>query len=65
MSAGFPTLEQVESAGLVQVFRWHRFLPGPKDDSDVAVLAANMNRLQKLREQDPAAYVAASKEIGW
>lgn len=65
MSAGFPTVEQVQAADIVQVFRWHRFLPTPKDDDDVEVLRVNMDRLTKLRAEDPAAYTAASKEIGW
>jgi hypothetical protein len=65
MSAGFPTIAQVEAAGIEQVFRWHRFLPSPKDDGDVEVIRVNMERLAKLRTDDPGAYVAASKQIGW
>jgi hypothetical protein len=65
MSAGFPTLEQVESAGVEQVLRWNRFLPSPKDDGDVEVIRLNCERLAKLRGEDNAAYVAASKSIGW
>lgn len=66
MSAGFPTVEQVQAATDVErVLRWNRFLPRPREDSDVAVLSAVVDRLAELREQDPAAYTEASKSIGW
>jgi hypothetical protein len=65
MSGGFPTIEQVQLAGVEQVLRWNRTLPSPRDDGDVAVINANCERLAALRAQDPGAYVAASKSIGW
>lgn len=65
MSAGFPTLAQVEAAGVEQVLRWNRFMPLPQSDDDIVVIVAVVDRLGKLREQNPAAFTAASKNIGW
>lgn len=65
MSAGFPTPEQVEAAGMERLLHWNRFLPGPKDDDDVEALRLIVERLAKLRDADAAGYVAASKSIGW
>lgn len=65
MSA-FPTIEQVEaSTSVEEVLRWSRFLPRPINDTQVEVINAAVKRLGELRALDNAAYVRASKNIGW
>lgn len=62
----FPTVQEVEASTSVErVLRWSRFLPSPKNDEQVAAIDAVVKRLGELRRQDNAAYVAASKSIGW
>lgn len=64
--SGFPTPSEVEATTDVErVLRWNRFLPSPIDDAEVASLNAIVKRLAELRQQDNAAFVAASKSIGW
>ena len=66
MSAGFPSVTEVEnSTDVEQVLRWNRFLPRAQNEEDFAAVTAIVNRLGELRAQDLAAYVAASKSIGW
>ena len=61
----YPTLEQVEKAGVEELLRWNRYLPSPMDDHQVAVLERAIVLLDVRRTEDPAAYTAASKRIGW
>lgn len=65
MSGQFPSLAAIAAADVRQCLSWNRFLPGPRDDSDVTALNAIVKRLTALRDQDPDAYTAASKGIGW
>lgn len=61
-----PTVEQVRACDDVEtVLRWNRFLPSPRNDQEVEVINAVVERLAELRERSNAAYVAASKRIGW
>ncbi len=64
MASSWPTIEQVEACENVETcLRWHRFLPGPMDDDQVAVIDAVVKRLGVLRARDNAAYVQASKNL--
>ncbi|MDQ1584537.1 MAG: hypothetical protein QOF36_2591 [Microbacteriaceae bacterium] len=61
MSA-YPTAEQVEAADVRQLLGWVRGLPSP-DDEHRPLLDRIIERMQALREQDPSAYVSASKSL--
>lgn len=65
MTMTYPTVEQVNDSGINAVLRWNRFLPSPRNDGEVAVINAVVKRLAKLKAEDPAAAVTASKEVGW
>lgn len=63
---GFPTATEVAaSTSVEQVLRWNRCLPSPRTDAQVKVIDAVVKRLGELRTLDNAAYVRASKSIGW
>lgn len=62
----WPTVEEVEACENVETcLRWNRFLPRPTKDVHIDVIDAVVKRLGKLRERDNAAYVRASKNLGW
>lgn len=62
----WPTLEEVGACEDVETcLRWNRFLPRPQDDEQVGVINAVVRRLGILRSRDNAAYVRASKNLGW
>jgi predicted ATP-dependent serine protease len=64
--ATWPTVEEVKACEDVETcLRWNRFLPGPMDDNQVAVIVAVIERLRVLRTRDNDAYVRASKNLGW
>lgn len=65
MADGYPTTGTVEAADVEELLRWTRFLPSPRDDDQVALLHLISKRLGEERTKDNAAYVAASKRIGW
>jgi hypothetical protein len=66
MSPAWPTIAEVEACENVETcLRWNRFLPGPANDDQVAVIDAVIARLSVLRGRDNGAYVAASKNLGW
>jgi len=62
----FPTPERVRaSKDVEEVLRWHRFLPGPRNQAHIDSIGAVVVRLDELRTADDDAFVAASKRIGW
>lgn len=61
----YPTLNEVEKANVEQTLRWNRFLSSPNDQNEVDIISRILERLKDLRSADEAAYVAASKRIGW
>lgn len=65
MSVFFPSLEAIEAADIRQIIAWNRRLPSPRNDDDVEALNAIVARMGKLKAEDPAAAVAASKSVGW
>lgn len=65
-SASYPTRAEVEAADDVEVLlRWNRFLGPPSNAEQVDVIKAVVARLAILRQQDSAAFTAASKRLGW
>lgn len=58
-------MAEVNAAGVERVLRWNRFLPSPRDDGQIEVINAVVERLGKLRAENNDAFVAASKAIGW
>lgn len=60
----WPTLAQVEAAGIVELTGWVRFLPSP-DDAHRPILVRILERHAALKAADPVAAVAASKSVGW
>lgn len=61
---GWPTMAEVEQADVRQLLGWNRFLPSPTDEERPAATRA-FERLGELQEADPAAFTAASKDLGW
>lgn len=64
MTRRWPTLEEVEAADVRQLLSWNRFLPSPTDEERPAADRV-FKRLGELKAADPAAFVAASKDLGW
>jgi hypothetical protein len=60
--SGYPTVAQVDAAGVFDLLRWTRTLPSP-DDEHRPVLERILKRLGEEREKDNDAYVAASKRL--
>jgi hypothetical protein len=60
----YPTIEQVEVAGLTDLVGWHRHLPSPSSDQ-VPILTRIIERRNELMAADPTAATAASKAVGW
>lgn len=60
--SGYPTVAQVDAAGVFDLLRWTRSLPSP-DDEHRPILEQILTRLGEEREKDPGAYVAASKSL--
>lgn len=66
MGMSYPNIEQVQaSTSVEQVLRWNRFLPSPRNDTQVEIINAVVERLDILRNADHDAFVRASKNIGW
>lgn len=64
--AAWPSLAQVEESTNVEaVLRWNRFLPSPRNDAQVKIIDAVIAKLAALRAEDNAAFVQASKNLGW
>lgn len=64
--AAWPTIEEVSKCENVETcLGWNRFLPGPTNDEQVAIIKAVVRRLGILRSRDNDAYVRASKSLGW
>jgi hypothetical protein len=59
---GYPTMEEVEAAGVFDLLRWTRSLPSP-DDEHRPILERILFRLGEERAKDNDAYVAASKRL--
>ena len=64
-TAPYPTLAQVESASLTDLVRWQRFLPSPIDENQRAAIERVGRRIAAQRANDPAAFTAASKTVGY
>lgn len=65
-TATWPTMDEVTGCEDVEAcLRWNRFLPGPMNDDQVAIINAVVRRLGILRSRDNDAYVRASKNLGW
>lgn len=62
----WPSVETVEECDSVHTcLEWNRFLPSPSTGDQAMVVNAVVERLAVLRSRDPAAYVQASKALGW
>lgn len=65
-TVAYPTLKEVEDCTSVErCLEWHRFLPSPQNEEQVAVINAEVAKLAELRKADPAAFTRASKNLGW
>lgn len=58
-------IEAIEQMGVRELLRLNRFEPSGSPWFTGAIGDRATARLSELRSQDPAAYTAASKSIGW
>jgi hypothetical protein len=58
----YPTFEDVEKATSIQLTRWNRFLPSPKDQEEVRIITEIVKALGQLA---PSTRAKASKRVGW
>lgn len=61
----YPSIDEVEAADLKQLLTWYRFLPAATAGYKVEVMQRIAVGLHRLRSEDDAAFIEASKEVGW
>lgn len=61
MSLVYPTSVEIESANRFTLCKWHRFLPSPKDDNEIALI----NRVNDLYTAAGGFNPQISKKLGW
>jgi hypothetical protein len=57
--------ERVAGMDVEQCLQVVRFSPSPRTDEQLAYINACFDRMGKLKADDPAAFTAASKRLGW
>ena len=57
----YPTIEQVKSAPHIQICKWHRFLPSPRDSRETLII----NKIYAKFIAGGGMTEVISKSIGW
>ena len=57
----YPTISEVDGAGIEQLARWYRFLPSPNNELQVEIMNKVVSTFDSLGGFTPE----LSKRIGW
>lgn len=60
----YPTLNEVQNGGPIELQRWMRFLPSPTDEQR-SIMELIVDRYLEMKQKDPGAMVTASKAVGF
>lgn len=63
--SSFPTMDEVDAAGIRSLQQWMRYLPSPVGDEQVKTMERICERYAVAKTANPGAAVAASKAVGW